>query len=233
MRLLPSALLATTVAAGALFAGAPAASAEGDAYQYWGYYQVKDGAFTYASKGAADVVPADGSIEGHRWAASPMGQMNAPRADLTKLTFDAICGDDEAAEGDKRVAVIVDFGPEGDALEGDSTPEPYADCAVVPEKATGLQVLEAVADVRTAKSSMGVSICGIDGYPSTTCADGTTSDASAPDKVVEIAVKGEEPAASAGSNEAGDSNTSLLVGGGILVALLVLLGGVIALRRKA
>lgn len=232
MRLLPSALLATTVAAGTLLAGAGAASAEGDAYQYWGYFQVKDGAFAYASEGAATFVPEDGAVEGHRWAASPQGQVNAPRADLSEVTFDAVCGDDEAADGEKRVAVVVDFGPAEDALEGDETPEPFADCAVVPAKATGLQALQAVADVRTAKSSMGVSICGIDGYPSTTCADGTTKDASAPDEVVDIELRGDEPAEDESSTQDEESN-ALLVGGGVLVAALVLLGGVIALRRKA
>lgn len=235
MRLLPSALLVAGLAGGSLLSGAGQASAAGDAYQYWGYYQVEDGAFAYAAKGAGDFVPKDGTVEGHRWAASPQGQMNAPRADLSELTFDAICGDDEAGAGEKRVAVIVDFGPEADALEGDETPEPYADCAVVPAKATGLQALEAVADVRTAKSSMGTSICGIDGYPSTTCADGTTKTASAPDEVVDITVKGD-----AGEHEAlepaDDEKSMALLVGAVVVGGLIALGAVVLTvtrRRKA
>lgn len=231
MRLLPSALLATSVAASTLLAGAGAASAKGDAYQYWSYFQVKDGAFSYAATGAGEAVPADGTVEGWRWAAST-GAMITPRADLSELTFDAVCGEDEAASGEKRVAVVVDFGPDSDALGSDSTPEPYAACAVVPTKATGLQALEAVADVRTETGSVGVTVCGIDGYPSTTCANGTTDKASEQGEVVDIAVKGDDAEAEPAAAE-DNGNTSLLVGGGVLVGLLVLLGGVIALRRKS
>lgn len=234
MRLLTSTLLAATVASSALVAGSGSAHAADDAYQYWGYYQVKDDAFTYASKGAGEFVPADGAIEGYRWSATPMNAMNTPRADLKTLTFDAICGEDEATSGEKRVAVIVDFGLDADAIGEDETPAPYADCAVVDAKATGLQTLEAVAKVRTETSSMGATICGIDGYPSTTCANGTTKTASAPDEVVEIAIEGDDAATDEKSEaDSENSSTGLYIAGGVILALLAL-GAVVmtVVRRK-
>lgn len=227
-RSVASLLLSLFLAGFAVVGTSGSAGAAEDSFQYWSYHQVKDGAFVYATKGVGDTVPADGSIEGHRWAATPMGKTNAPRADLTKLTFDAICGDDEAGDAQKRVAVIVDFGLEADALGNDETPEPFADCAVVAEEATGLQVLQAVAEVRTQQASFGTQLCGIDGYPSTKCSDSSTSTASPEDEVVDIAVRAE--GASKESDSDDDSNLPLLLGAGAVVVLLAA-GGVVLARR--
>lgn len=222
-------LFSLFVAGFALVGTSTSAHAE-DSYQYWGYYQVADGAFTYATEGAGSTNPADGSIEGHRWSATPQGKMNVPRADLTTLTFDAICADKEAADGEKRVAVIVDFGVEADALGDDETPDPFAACAVVPAAATGLQTLQAVAEVRTEASSFGPALCGIDGYPSTTCADGTTTTASPEDEIVDIAVRGEGDESSSSDDD--DSNLPLLIGAGVVVVLLGAGGVALARRNK-
>jgi LPXTG-motif cell wall-anchored protein len=229
LRLLTSTLLTALLAGFALLGGAGQASAAGDNYQYWGYFQVQKGAFAYASKGAGVQIPADGTVEGHRWAASK-SEMITPRADLAKLTFDAICGNDKATADQKRIAVIVDFGPAADAIGADKTPTPFADCAVVPTKATGLQALQAVADVRTKVTSMGVAICAIDSYPSTTCANGTTTTASAPGGVTDIAIKG---TVADNTKKADDSKTPLLIGAGVLVALLALGGVLLGRRNKA
>jgi hypothetical protein len=221
-------LLSLFIAGVALVGTSGSASAE-DNFQYWGYYQVKDGSFTYATKGAGATNPAEGSIEGHRWSATPQGKMNVPRADLTKVTFDAVCGDSEAADGEKRIAVIVDFGVEADALGDDETPAPFAECAVVPEAATGLQALQAVAEVRTENSSFGPSLCGIDGYPSTSCADESTATASPADEIVDVAIRGEGDESS--SDDDDDSNLPLLIGAGVVVVLLGA-GGVALSRRN-
>lgn len=232
IRTLSASLLSLVLAALVVLGTAGTAAAD-SSFQYWSYYQVKDGAFTYAPKGTGDVVPADGSIEGHRWSATPMGKTNAPRADLTELTFDSICAEAEAGAGEKRVAVIVDFGLEQDALGGDETPEPFADCAVVPEKATGLQVLDAVADVRTQASSMGTSLCAIDGYPSTSCADQSSDVASPADEVVAIEVRSADSAGGAAAEDEDDSNLPVLLGVGAAVVALGAGGALMARRNRA
>ena len=79
------------------------------------------------------------------------------------MTFDAVCVDTPAVDGQKRVAVIIDFGVEADA-EGQEIPAPKAACAQVPTEANGLQVLEAVAEIRT-ENHGGPLLCAIDGYP--------------------------------------------------------------------
>lgn len=204
-----------------------------DAFQYWSYWQLTDkGTFDYAPKGAADTKPADGSVEGHRWSATPMGSTNVPRADLDEVNFDTICADSDAADGEKRVAVIVDFGLEADAIGGDETPEPFAACAVVPVDASGLQVLDAVADVRTKQTSGGTLLCGIDGYPSTSCADHTTPDATPEDETVDVAIRGaaDTEASSDSAADDDDSNLPLLVTAGVVVLALAA-GGVVLARR--
>jgi hypothetical protein len=203
-----------------------------DAFQYWSYWQLTDkGTFDYAPKGAADTKPADGSVEGHRWSATPMGSTNVPRADLTKVNFETICAGEEATDGQKRVAVIVDFGLEADAIGDDETPEPFAACAVVPEDATGLQVLDAVADVRTKQTSGGTLLCGIDGYPSTTCADSMTPNSTPEDQTVDVEIRGAGVGAEGNSeNEDEGDNLPLLIGAGVVVVALGA-GGVALARR--
>ena len=60
---------------------------------------------------------------------------------------------------------MIDFGVEQDAADGDEPPAPYAACAQVATNATGLQVLDAAAEVRSENSDFGPSLCAIDGYP--------------------------------------------------------------------
>ena len=57
-----SAIAALTIG---LLTALPARAAN---YQYWGYYQLANGAWTFAQKGPAETNPADGSVEGWRWA---------------------------------------------------------------------------------------------------------------------------------------------------------------------
>ena len=165
--------LLTLLLAGFVSVGTAPAAQAADVYRYWGYYTVTDGAFVAQETGPAGATPKDGDIEGYRYAApADFKNPNLPRADLTVVTFDAVCGDKTAADGEKRVAVLIDYGVESDAADGETPPDPEALCAVVPEKFNGLQTLQSVApDLRTQKSSFGPLLCGISGYPATGCAD--------------------------------------------------------------
>jgi len=199
-----------------------------DYYLYWSYFQVTDGAYVASEKGVGGTVPADGSVDGYRYAAPDLAKPNLPRVDPAKVTFDSVCGDTAVADGMKRVAVVIDFGVSEDA-DGQDVPDPRAQCASVPTKATGLKVLQSVADVRTKTSSFGPLLCGIDGYPSGGCADVVTKTASPADAGF-VSIAADTPADTGDSDSAGN-NVALYAGLGAVV-LALLAGGVFAARRN-
>ncbi|MET1059782.1 MAG: SCO2322 family protein [Nocardioides sp.] len=235
--------LVTLLLAGFVSVGTAPAAHAADVYRYWAYYQVQDGAFVAAATGPAGATPKDGDVEGYRYAApADFKNPNLPRADLAVVTFDAVCGDKTAADGEKRVAVLLDYGVEADADAGETPPDPEALCAVVPAEFNGLQTLESVApDLRTKKSSFGPLICGISGYPATGCADVKVAQGSPADgPAVEFAGLATDDSAagdssdtsSASDSDSDDSNAPLLIGLGVLVVAIVA-GGVVLQRRNA
>jgi hypothetical protein len=166
----------------------PATAAAQDSYRFWGYYQWDGSQWAFAQTGPADSVPEDGAVEGWRFAVSDESTPRFPRADGD---FDAICADLVAGEGEKRVAVVVDPGTGEDSPDGAEPPVPSGACAVVPEEATGDQVLTAVASTRVE----GGLVCAIDDYPATGCGDAVAGPApTEPDEQVELALA-EEPVA--------------------------------------
>jgi hypothetical protein len=224
------ALAGVTVAT--LLGPSPAQAA--DIYKYWAYFGVEGDAFVAQSEGPGNTSPADGTIEAYRYAApADFNNPNLPRADLSVVTFDAVCGEATAAAGEKRVAVLVDYGVETDAPEGEETPEPEAACAVVPEEATGLQTLqEAFPDVRTEASSFGPSVCGIEGYPATGCLGTLAETGTPPDgEPVEFAVVGAESESDANASD-DDDNNAVLLGVGAGVVVLIVAGGLLLQRRR-
>jgi len=215
--------------------GASSPAHAADYYRYWIYFQVADGKYVVSPKGLGGTTPADGSIEAYRYAApADFNKPNLPRVDLTTVTFDSVCGDTEPADGQKRVAVIIDFGVEADA-DGQAVPDPKAACAQVPTKATGLQVLDAVSDVRSETSSLGPSLCGIDGYPAKHCADVVTKTATpADDGFVEIdaAPAADDNADADDAKQDDDSKSGLYAGLGVLVLALLAAGAFVARRGR-
>lgn len=168
LRALLALVLPLLAAAGLVLTTSAPAHAE-DGYRYWNYSHLQDGEWTFADTGPGDFTPEDGAVEGWRYGTSTVSQGIFPRADLAEVTFDTVCESAEAAEGDKRVAVLVDFGTEEDAA-GATVPEPFAACAVVPTDANGSQVLESVVELR---QSDGL-ICALDGYPAQGCGEPVT-----------------------------------------------------------
>ncbi|MBA3308685.1 MAG: hypothetical protein H0U28_01310, partial [Nocardioidaceae bacterium] len=92
-------------------------------YTYWGFYIWKDAQSTwaYSPVGANDTkdLPDDGDVYGFRWALVVKGDTRLPRADGD---FEAICGDVRNDEGEKRIAFVIDYGAETDAVADDVTP---------------------------------------------------------------------------------------------------------------
>ncbi len=149
-----------------LVAGTAGSASAEDGYRYWNYSHLEGDAFAFAQSGPGDITPKDGTVEGWRYGTSTVSQGVFPRADLAEVSFDAVCEGVEAGDGEKRVAVLVDFGTEADA-DGADVPDPRADCAVAPTDATGQQVLESVVDLRAEKGM----ICALDGYPAKGCGE--------------------------------------------------------------
>lgn len=141
-----------------------AAPAQGANYQYWGYYQLADGAWTFAQKGPAETNPAEGSVEGWRWAITEESG-TPPRNPRVTPAFADVCGTAAAETGKKRVAVVIDYGRDVDG-DGATPPKPVSKCATVPTAATGAEVLAAVAIVRNGDGGL---VCGVDNYPATGC----------------------------------------------------------------
>ncbi|MGV1009887.1 MAG: SCO2322 family protein [Dermatophilaceae bacterium] len=210
------------VAAGLLALFGPAGSATAANYQYWSYWQLTNGAWTFSQQGPQQTVPADGSVEGWRWAVDDGSGTRTPRA---KPTFEQLCAATTAGTGSKRVGVLIDFGREVDG--GGTTPQPplLATCAVVPTAATGADVLAGVASVRTDKSM----VCGIQGFPATGCGGevATLTDAQkAADTPVALPSPTPTPiSASSAATSSSGSSTSVVtvVAIGLAVVLVVVL----------
>ena len=159
-RIITSVGIATIVATVALAPAAHAASA----YRYWSYFTSSDGTWTYAMKGPADLVPADGTVEGWRFAVTS-DAMATPPAPVQAPDFATLCKDVPAETGKKRVGIVIDAGPVAVAPAGETPLNRSVGCTVVPMDATGMQVLESLDKVRLDKGM----VCGIDGYPATEC----------------------------------------------------------------
>lgn len=152
--------------AGFVVTGVSSAAHAVDGYRYWNYFHLRDGEWAFSKVGAGDYVPKDGAVEGYRYGTSTTAKGIPPRADLADVNFRTICAATDAPSGEKRVAVVIDYGTAADA-DGATPPDPRAACAVVDEQADGQQVLESVADVRSEKGLT----CALDGYPVRGCGE--------------------------------------------------------------
>lgn len=132
-------------------------------YRYWSYWLAEEGSWSYANVGPAFRVPADGTVEGWRFAINRDGGGAAPRY---APDFESVCAQTEPVEDTKRVAVIVDPGLDEDAPDGQSAPGMWALCVSAPVKASGYDVLRAAASVRVDKGF----ICAVNSYPAAECA---------------------------------------------------------------
>ncbi len=139
--------------------------AHADTYRYWSYWTGGE-QWSYSAQGPGFRVPADGGVEGWRFVVSPKdgSQAIAPGA---ASSFDQLCpGQPPAPDGEKRVAVVVDYGPAGIAPVGQNPPARSVSCVNAPSAENGLQVLQRVVTLRFHSSGL---ICGLNGFPATEC----------------------------------------------------------------
>jgi hypothetical protein len=150
------------VAALALVAGWGSTPADATSYRFWSYWSGGSD-WTFASQGASRR-PADGAVEGWRFAISEASSSATPPRHSP--SFARLCSDTDPVEGSKRVGLVIDPGTSSDAPDGETPSALVATCVVVPVDANGYDVLvTAGAQLRTD----GALICGINGYPAAEC----------------------------------------------------------------
>ncbi|MFD3525360.1 SCO2322 family protein [Streptomyces sp. NPDC058653] len=165
----------TLVAVLVAFTGALAVpgTAHAAGYRYWSFWENDGGSWTYATQGPATARPADGTVDGYRFAVSADSQDAAKPREAPD--FAAVCGSTPAKPGSKRVAVVVDPGTDADAPDGETPPAPLAKCARVATDATSADALAAVA--KPLRYSSEALLCGISGYPESGCGEQISPDA--------------------------------------------------------
>ena len=148
-----------------LLAGAGQAQAVG--YRYWSFWEQNGTAWTYATQGPSLVRPSDGDVQGFRFSVS------TDSADAAKprgtADFDTICAKTPAADGRKRVALVIDFGTPADAPSGETPPPGRTACAQVAEDATTAEALASVA--KPLRYDTNALLCAIAGYPKKGCGE--------------------------------------------------------------
>ncbi|MER7196467.1 hypothetical protein CG723_04945 [Streptomyces sp. CB01635] len=190
----------------ALVAGAGQAQATG--YRYWSFWDRDGSAWVYASQGPSTARPSDGDVQGFRFSVSEDSQDSAkPRG---AASFDAICADTPAKGGEKRVALVVDFGTAQDAPSGETPPKARAACARVADDATSAEALAAVA--KPLRYNNQALLCSIAGFPKTGCGEQVSS--------AKGTSEGTEPGKSKdAASDGGGPSVGLIAGGAAVVVL--------------
>lgn len=150
-----------------LLLGFATQAAHAAGYRYWSFWDRTGTTWTYATQGPATAVPADGDVQGFRFAVSE------DSADATRprgtASFATICAKTPAAEGRKRVALVIDFGTAQDAPSGETPPATRTACAVVSRDATTAEALATVA--KPLRYGTNALLCAIAGYPEAGCGE--------------------------------------------------------------
>ncbi len=204
----------------ALTAIAPAARAE-SAYRYWTYWQGNAASWQFGTQGPATSNPADGAVEGWRFAVSGAAGSTQSQPSMSPATaFADLCGSTPPLSGKKRIALVVDPGYASEAPDGEDPIGAVSTCVVADEDASGYDILRSQLTVRVE----GGLVCGIGGFPAHECAP-----------VIEVSEESAKPASQAVNQR--PSKDSLTSFGSISLTVLVVLFGIglsIALwwRRK-
>ncbi|WP_030664810.1 SCO2322 family protein [Streptomyces rimosus] len=199
--------LAAAATAGTL-ALTTAAPAHADDFRYWSLRHGDHGAWRTTAEGPGTYRPADGAVEGWRFAVfqADTKESVVPRA---PADFDAVCAATPEKAGTKRVALVLDFGTAQDAPSGEKPPTVRSHCVQLPPEATTAEALaKAAPPLRYAASGL---LCAIAGYPRRGCGEAVTDRS-------ERASGG--TSSHSGSGSGGGPSAGLLVGGGVVVALL-------------
>ncbi|MET9964242.1 SCO2322 family protein [Streptomyces sp. NPDC006326] len=194
------------LAVGILLTLLAASPASASSYRYWSFWDGAGGRWQYATQGPSSARPADGSVQGFRFAVSKDAAAEAaqPRA---AADFASVCGSTPAVEGRKRVALVVDFGVAADAPAGEAPPQeaPRTACAQLSPDATAAEALAQVA--KPLRYNGAALLCGISGFPKQGCGE----------PMAEAAPQPAQPAAPKSSD--GGPSAGLLAGLAAVAAL--------------
>ncbi|MYX45726.1 hypothetical protein GTW59_32470 [Streptomyces sp. SID89] len=212
-----SALSVLLVAAALLLVTAGAGTAQAVGYRYWSFWDRDGGRWTYATEGPSTARPGDGEVQGMRFAVSEDSQNAAqPRG---TADFAAICGSTPARHGQKRVALVLDFGTKADAPAGETPPAARTACARVPSDATTAEALAAVA--KPLRYDANALLCAIAGYPAKGCGEQVSGKGAGDGSGKGSDAGAESPGAGTGTSEKKDGGPSVgLVAGGAVVVVL-------------
>ncbi|MFI1001234.1 SCO2322 family protein [Streptomyces galbus] len=151
----------------ALLCALAAAPAGATGYRYWSFWERAGGGWAYATQGPATSRPADGSVQGFRFAVSQdSADASRPRG---TASFAEVCAGTPARAGSKRVALVIDFGTAADAPGGEMPPAARTACARVAEDASTAEALAAVA--KPLRYDTNALLCAIAGYPKRGCGE--------------------------------------------------------------
>jgi hypothetical protein len=223
-----TAATAAIAAIGVLGAG-PAHAEEG--YRYWSFWNRDGGKWAYATQGPATARPADGDVQGFRFSVSENSQDSAkPRG---AADFDAICGDTSPKDGTKRIALVLDFGSQTDAPDGETPPKGRMECARLPEDATSAEALAAVASPLRYDSN--ALLCAVTGYPQTGCGEQVLAPSSAQPESQSTpqSTRQSEPPPETAQSGTGNGDQEGGNGGGPSAGLIAGLAAVLALGAAA
>jgi hypothetical protein len=214
-------LLTSTVVAADESSPATTESSTTSAYVYWSYWSgTENSEWAFGQKGAGDVTPADGSVEGWAYSAGSDGSISQPPR--IAPDFAQICGNTDPVEGKKQVAVVVDFGKTTVAPAGSTPPAPDYDCVTADPSANGLQVLGLAQPVRSTPEGF---VCGITNYPATGCGEQVSLTAVTSEEEVPASA----PDASTGDSAGVPTWVPFAIGGLVIVALA---GAAVAVSRR-
>jgi hypothetical protein len=172
----------------------------------------------YATQGPSTARPSDGDVQGFRFAVSEDSDDAAkPRG---AAGFDAVCSGTAARDGQKRIALVIDFGTAADAPAGETPPSARTACARVPSDATSADALAAVA--KPLRYDTNALLCSIAGYPRKGCGEVVAGDGAADTSGSAPRTTGPDASAASGgtgtSDEKGPS-VGLFVGAGAVAVL--------------
>ncbi len=209
----------TALLVGAVLAVLLASPAQADAYRYWSFWFKNDkGAWAYATQGPATARPSDGDVEGFRFAVSEdSADASQPRGDAD---FATICADTEKKDGQKRVALVIDFGTDKDAPSGETPPKARTACAQIAEDGSSADALAAVA--KPLRYDSNALLCAISGYPKSGCGEQMSGSDSGADRT----------AAPAASDADDDGGPSIGLIAGLAAVLLLGVAAIWQARRR-
>jgi hypothetical protein len=137
------------------------ATAKAESFTYWSLWVEADGKWAPSQQGASELEVTDQSVLGAKYLESEV-ELTTSDAPEIRPDYATLCPDLPAAEGQVRVAVILEYGGADLAPEGTNPPGNTTECVTIPEPVTASVALEN-ADSVTADSAG--FITAINGYP--------------------------------------------------------------------